>query len=567
MQKTIVVIGGAQGGPTAAARARELDESARIVLLEKHSHVSWVQAGLRYHLEGKVPRLEALDQERSAFFEKRYRIEVRTGSEAVGIDVDARRVHVRGEGGTLERLGFDSIIFAGGAEPIWPDIEGLDRRAPGVTHFRNLDDLNALRAALDGGAKQAVVVGCGPIGLDAAEGLRAAGLEVDVVERSTRILPSLSLTAARAAARILEARGTRLHTGVDVERVEELSGTRRRLHLSNGKALEADLVVVAIGMRPRTQLLSEAGASLNPDGSVRVDPHMATTLPRVYACGTAVCVPHAVTRAHLWLPQAAIADRTAQIAGRSAAVAPDGPFESLSPVAGTSMLQIGDHMFGRTGLSDGEARSFFGGDRIQVVTIHGWTCEAWLGCDDGSREITVRMVVDKERNVVVGGEVWGPFGAPRRLDILAAAVLEGWSPSRVAALDVAYTPEIGPAFDPINAAGTMAALTLNGEAWPMDAEQLALRLARGEDLCLVDVGRGDRGDPELWPEGTKHIPLEDLRERAKELPTDRPIVVLSHTGRRGHLASRILKQRGFERVSHLDGGALTWRLLVDQKPA
>lgn len=564
MPKTIVVIGGAQGGPNAAARAREFDENARIVLLEKHRHVSWVQAGLRYHLEGRVPRLDEVDREREASFEKRYRIEVRTGAEATALDVDARRVHVRNADGSVERLGFDAVIFAGGAEPIWPTIEGLEQRAPGVTHFRNLDDLHELKRAIDNNAKRAVVIGCGPIGLDAATGLRAAGLEVHIIEANSRILPSLSLTAARAAARALERSGTQLHTSTQVTKAETIEGNRRKIYLSNGEVLEADLVVMAIGMRPRTKLLSAAGASLNPDGSVRVDPHMATTLPRVYACGTAVSVPHAVTRGHLWLPQAAISDRTSQIAGRSAAMAPNGAMESLSPVAGTAMLQAGGLYFGKTGLNDAEARSFFGGDRIQVVTIHGWTCEAWLGKDDGSREITVRMVVDRERNVVVGGEVWGPYGVPRRLDILAAAVLEKWAPSRVAALDIAYTPEIGPAMDPVNAAGIMSALTLQGEAWPLEPEQLALRVARGEDVVLLDVGQSPRTRDPKWPSATVEIPLEELRDRVGELSKDTPIITLSHTGRRGHLAVRILRQHGFRDVCHLDGGALSWSLLVDR---
>jgi NADPH-dependent 2,4-dienoyl-CoA reductase/sulfur reductase-like enzyme/rhodanese-related sulfurtransferase len=564
MPKTIVVIGGALGGPVAAARARSFDEHARIVLLEKADHVSWVQADLRYHLEGKVQRLQDLDQERSAFFDRRHRIEVRTGAEAVGLDIDARRVLVKTSAGT-ERLPFDAVIFSGGAANAWPNVDGLRERAPGLVGFRNWDDLMGIRACLEAGARRAVVLGCGHNGLDAAEGLLAAGLEVDVVDRAGRILPSLSLTAARAAARLLTSRGIRLRLGEGVTGVELLSGNRRALTLSSGARLEADVVVVCTGMKPRTRLLGEAGASLNPDGSVRVDPHMATTLPRVFACGTAVCLPHAVSRAPVWNPNAAISTRTAQIAGRSAAlVSEDRALESLSPVAGTEVMEIGPLTFGRTGLSDAEARSAFGGERVQVVTVHSWSSEAWLGSASEERNITIRLVVETEQDRVVGGEVWGTFGVPRRVDMLAAAVLEGWSPSRLAYFDVAYSPSIGPALDPINAAGSLAEQTLADEAWPLDAEALALRLARGEPMTLLDVGKGGSGDERLWPEGTQHIGLEDLRDRADSLPKDRPVVLLSHTGRRGQLASRILKQRGFQEVWHLDGGALSWRLIVEE---
>lgn len=564
MARTIVVIGGALGGPVAAARARGYDENARIVLLERHSHVSWVQADLRYHLAGRVHRLAALDQERANFFDRRHRIEVRTGVEAIGIDVDARRVLVRSvEDGTTERMPFDAVIFSGGAGVIWPNVDGLRERAPGLTAFRNWDDLTGIREALAAGAKKAVVLGCGHNGLDAAEGLFDAGLEVQVVEKAGRILPTLSLPASHAAADALQARGVKLTLGDGVASVETLSGNRRVLTLESGTKVEADLVVVCTGMRPRTQLLAEAGASLNPDGSVRVDAHMQTTLPRVFACGTAVCVPHAVSRAPIWNPNAAISTKTAQVAGRSAALARQGgKLESLSPVAGTEVMEIGNVRFARTGLSDGEARSAYGGDRVLVTTVHTWSSEAWIGEPDEQRNITVRLVVDKERDRIVGGEVWGADGVPRRIDILAAAVVEGWSPARLSTLDIAYTPAIGPALDPINAAGSVAEQALADEAWLMDAETLALKVARGEDLTLLDVGKGDRGDKHRWPKGTLHVPLEELRERVDDLPKDRPVVVLSHTGRRGHLAARILKQRGFETVHNLDGGAMSWRLMV-----
>ncbi len=558
-KQTIVVIGGAQGGPIAAARAREFDEHARIILLEKAGHVSWVQAGLKAHLTGDIQGdLQELDTQRSSFFERRYRIEVRTHAEVVGLDNDARRVLVQTPDGP-ERVRYDAVIFAGGAKTSRP--AHLDLGGPGVTGFKNLDDLNAIRGLIKAGAKRAVILGGGGYGVDAAGGLLAQGLDVTVVEAKSRILPGYSITAARAAARALTDAGATLYTGDPVERVERTSETGRTLTLKSGRSLEADLVVLATGLTPRSQLLKEAGASLHRDGTIRVDRHMQTTLARVYACGTAVSVPHAVTGGATWLAQDAIIDRTAQIAGRSAAVGPQGVREELSPVAGTELLDVGGHWFGRTGLSDAQARSALGDERVCVVTVHSWSSEIWLGGD----VVTVRIVVDKRHHRVVGGEVWGKrgTGVPRRIDILAAAVLEGWSPSRVADLDVAYHPSTGPAYDPVNAAGTLAAMTIAGETTAMDPEVLTLKIAQGEPIQLVDVGKGDRGDADIWPGGTVHMPLEDLREHIGELDPERPAVLLSHTGRRAHIASRILAQRGFAEVYFLDGGALTWRLMRD----
>ena len=556
--QTIVVIGGAQAGPVAAARAREFSENARIILLEKAPHVSWVQADLKSHLKGRVPRLDVLDQDRKNFFEKRYRIEVRTNTEAIALDNDSRRVLVKSSEGE-ERIRYDAVIFAGGADTVVPDIEHLN--GPRVTKFRNIDDLKAIQEALQAGAKRAVVLGGGATGMHALEGLRASGLDVTVVDRDTRLLPGLSLEAAQAALNAVR------ETGVDVILEDYVTGAQptanggRQLKLASGKTIDADLVVICTGMRPRSKLLKDAGASLNRNGTIRVDRHMMTTLPGIYACGTAVSVPHAVTEGPIWLVQDSIQNRTAQIAGRSAAVGRDGKKESLSPVAATTLHEVGDSWFGRTGLSHAQARSALGGDRVILATVHGWSAEAWLsGCP-----ICVRLVVDKVKNRVVGGEVWGQTtDVVRRVDILAAAVIEGWAPARIADLDMAYAPLLGPAHDPVNAAGMLAEMIRNGEAKGMSADKLAFRLSQGDAIQLVDV---DHAKPEemerQWPPSTLNLPLDRLRDSVDSLDPKKPVVLLSYTGQHAHIGCRILDQSGFEEVYFLDGGYLTWRLTLN----
>ncbi|MCP4502857.1 MAG: FAD-dependent oxidoreductase [Deltaproteobacteria bacterium] len=561
MSKTIVVIGGANGGPVAAARIRSFAEDARIILLEKRNHVSWVQAGLRFHLEGKVGRLEDLDVERSSFFEKRYRIEVRTGAEVVALDSDSQRVVVRTSEG-LERIKYDSVVFSGGAVSKTLPIPGLE--GDRVCNFRNLDDLRTIQKAVDAGAKHAVIIGCGAFGLDAAEGLLAAGFTMDIVESASRILPGFSFLASRAAAKELIRDGVTLRLEKRIERLEDHAQGGKTVFLDDGTSIEAGLVVVAAGMRPRTELLKDQ-ASLNADGSVRTNRQMETTLRNVYACGTAVSVQHAVTHGHLWVPQAAIIDQTAQVAGRNAALAAnrsEQAKEGLNPVAGTIMHKVNGMWIARTGLSADDARkAFCEGEhdraRIQVNTVHAWAGEAWL---EKCENICVRIVVDKERDVVVGGEVWGRRGVPRRIDILAAAVLDGWAPSRVADLDIAYDPTLGPAYDPINACGTLAGAVKNGEVTTIDATTLTDWIKTKADLQIVDVGKGSKTDKAIAPKQTVNIPLEELRERTSELDPQKPLVLVSHTGRRAQLASRVLSQRGFCDVVFLDGGLITWSL-------
>lgn len=571
MARTIVVIGGAGGGPVAAARARELDEHARIVLLEKKPRPSWVQAGLRQLLSPtghKARRVADLEAERETFFDQRHRIEVRTSTEAVRIDPESHRIVLRStaapgsasltSSGSMDAIRYDAAIFSGGAEIVRPHIDGLAGER--VVGFRTPDDLEAIKRALAEGAKTALVLGAGPYGVDAACALRGAGLAVHVVDRADRVLPSLSLLGARAAARELTGAGIELHLRDEIGKATPRA-QGFAIELKSGARLDVDLVVLATGLRPSTGLLSDAGASLNADGSVRTTPDMQTTLPGVFACGTAVSVVHAVTRAPLWIPQAAIAARSAQIAGRNAALFADrsstSAKETLPPLAGSALYLVGDQRFARTGLSETEARTALGDERVVVITIHGYAGEPWVGGD----AMCVRLVVDRHKNAVVGGELWGREGVPRRIDLLGAAVESGWSPMRLADLDMAYAPTLGPAMDPLQQAGLFAALTLSGEARPISAEALALKVLKG-GVQIVDVSR--EGQPSRWPQGTVAIPLEKLRDRLGEVARDKPVVLVSQTGQRAWQAFRILKQRGVADVQHLDGGWMSFALTLDR---
>jgi rhodanese-related sulfurtransferase len=269
-----------------------------------------------------------------------------------------------------------------------------------------------------------------------------------------------------------------------------------------------------------------------------------------------VLVPHAVTKGLWWFPQGAIAERTAQIAGRNAAISEDQEKEEMCPVAGTAVLQIGGFWIGRTGLTDETARQHLGEQRIQIVTVHGYSSERWLH----GEHLCVRMMIDRENEAIVGAEVWGSQGVARRIDLLASAIVEGWSPSKVADIDMAYLPLLGPTNDPVREAGALAKLCLTGEANPVACEQLLLELQEGAGPELIDVSK-DGDYMGSWPAEAQHIPLENIREHLISLEKNKSIVLLSRAGRRAHLASRILSQSGFNDVRYLDGGALTWRLL------
>ncbi len=553
-QPTIIIIGGAHGGPTAASMARQFNEHARIILVEKAKDVMWVQADLRHHLEGNLALFEKILKERDAYFRERYQIEVRHSTEAIQLDMDARCVLLRSEQGQ-ERVHFDSIVFAGGAVSKPSGIDNLE--GPCVANFRNLDDIRKIKSVIHKGAKKAVVIGCGQYGIDAAEGLRVAGLQVEVVEKAPRILPRFSLQTARSMVHDLKRVGTQIHLGMHVVKAISRQPLGFALELSNGEILQADLVVVTIGSRPRTELLAQAGAAVQKDGSLRVDAHMATTLPNVYACGSAVSVPQVITHERQWLPQPSVTFRTAQVAGYNAAAADSGNSDRFQPVPGTQLFRIGDVWYGRTGLTQSEARKLYGDDKLLGVTVHGRSMEVWSGSDD----LAVHLLVDRTSQAIVGGEVWGKNGVARRLDLLAMAITAGLKPDALIDLDMSYSSELGTAFDVLKEAAMLARLTLLEQSKLMSSDKLALWYAEKKTFTLIDVSRESAASEKL-PVGARVLPLEELRKRLHEIDKRYPVVVSSQSGRRAFLAQRLLQQKGFDDVYHLDGGTTTWSLLM-----
>ncbi|HXW60088.1 MAG TPA: rhodanese-like domain-containing protein, partial [Myxococcota bacterium] len=294
------------------------------------------------------------------------------------------------------------------------------------------------------------------------------------------------------------------------------------------------------------------------EGLVRVDDHMATTLPNVYACGSAVSVPHAITHERRWFPQPAIVLRTAHIAGFNAAVDDKSRFDRLKPFCGTIIAEVGDTVFARTGLEEHEARLFFGEDNIFVTTVFGSTNSAF----HYDHEMCVKLLVAQKENRVIGGEVFGKNGVLRRIDLMGVAVLEGWAPEKLIDLDMAYLANSGPAFDPLKDAAMRAKTAFLEKEGIITAERLALWLAQTKDFRLVDVGE----TPLLsgrFGAVTMHLPLESLREHLEELKREStPIVLYSKSGHRSYLAQSALKQRGLNNVYHLDGGFAIWKMLA-----
>ena len=266
-KKTIIVVGGAHGGPSAVARARQANENARIILVEQEPFVTWVQASVKYYLSGDEAPVKQALKEQERYFIKRYNVEVRSNTRAVSLDLDAKVLVVQ-TGESFSRLAFDSLVFAGGALSKKLEVPGLE--GPRVTHFRNLIDAGLIKKAISEGAKKALIVGCGFYGVEAALALKNAGLEVVVVEKKKRVMPYFSMTFAEAILAKLREQNISVKLGTELISAQSYDNSFD-IELSNQEKISADLVVGCIGISPRTSLLAEAGAALDPEGLIRVD--------------------------------------------------------------------------------------------------------------------------------------------------------------------------------------------------------------------------------------------------------------------------------------------------------
>lgn len=540
MSRHIVIVGGTQAGPTAAARAREIDDDARITIVQRGGHLSFGFTGLHHHLAGEVGSLAELDREDAAFFEQSYGVQALLHTEAIGLNVAGRTLTVR-SGGVESALGWDSLVFALGAES--SRLEAV--RGDNVFTLRSLADAAALVKARAQGARRAVVVGGGSFGLEAVDGLTRAGFEVTLVEERARLLPRFGAQVASALREALAQRATVI-TGERVVGADHAQGRVTAVQLASGRRVETDLVVVCAGVRPRTELLREAGVGLRPDGTVAVDERAAVAgAPGVFACGASVSVPDAVSGQHRWWAQAAIADKVAQAAGENAA----GGDARMSRFTGTMVVRVGDVAVGRVGLSAAEARSVFGDDDVDTSLVPGRTHDAWF---PASQPLLLELISRRSTGTVLGAEACGG-AVDRRLDVVAVAIAGGLTVETLAGIDLCAAGAFGGARDVVNTAATLAVVERRGGGRSITPTDLLART----DWQIVDLRSAPSDDPGLV--GAVRIPLAELRARYRELDPARPTVVHCTSGRAGWLAMRMLRQRGFADVSNLSGGLAALR--------
>lgn len=536
----IVVVGGVAGGASAAARARRVNERASIVLLERGPHVSFANCGLPYYIGGEIERREALLLVSPKQFKEWLDIEVRTRHDALRIDRERRVLHVRNaETGEEYEERWDKLILSPGAAPFVPP--KLQVAADNVFTLRNLADTDGIKGFLTGGArKRAVVLGAGFIGLEMVEMLRRLQLDVTLVELQPQVLPVLHREMAQLVQDELERNGVHLRLGQAVTRADVRDGHVVAVELTSGELLPTDVVIVSVGVRPDTQLASEAGLALGDSGGIAVDEHMRTSDPSIYAVGDAVEYQHMVRGGRARVPLAGPANKAGRVAGEHAATG-QGP--KMPPVLGTAIVRA----FGVTAAITGGAPASGTGRTVYIPARHH------AGYYPGSEAMLIKLQYEAESGRLTGAQIVGGLGVDKRIDVIATAISLGGTVDALTDLDLAYAPPFGSAKDPIHMAGFAAQNAQRGLVSFVTPPE-----ARALDALWVDVA-----EPHEWPErevyGALNVPLPRLRERLGELDRARPLVVVCAAGKRAYYASRILEQHGFTRVHVLAGGVRALR--------
>lgn len=529
----IVIVGGVAGGATAAARLRRLDETAEIVVFERSGFVSYANCGLPYYIGGVIEDQEELTLQTPESFYERFRVQMKVHHEVTAIDRSAKTVTVRNLAtGEVFQESYDKLLLAPGARPTQPALPGvgLDR----LFTLRTVEDTLRIRRFVDTQhPKSVVLAGGGFIGLELAENLRERGLDVTIVQRPKQLMTPFDADMAALIHREVRAHGVRLALGHTVEGFAESEGGVQVL-LKDEQPLQADMVILAIGVTPDSRLAAEAGLELGLKGSILVNDRMQTSDPDIYAVGDAVQVNHFVTGQPALIALAGPANKQGRIAADNMA----GGDSRYKGSQGSSVLKIFDLTAAATGLNEAAARR--AGLDVEAVVLSPMN---HAGYYPGGRVMTMKVLFERRTGKLLGAQIVGSDGVDKRIDVLATAIRAGMTAADLTELDLAYAPPYSSAKDPVNMAGYMMENLLTGKVKQFRLDELAT-LPRDGSVTLLDTrttSEYSRGHAD----GFINLPLDELRDRLSELDPAKPVYVMCQSGLRSYLACRILTQHGF----------------------
>ena len=532
----IIVIGGVAGGMSAATRLRRLNEKAEIIVIEKSGHVSYANCGLPYYVGGVIENEKDLLLQTPASLHARFRLDVRVNTEVLAINPAKKVVAIKNlVNGETSELDYDKLILSPGASPVVPPIPGIER---GMT-LRTVEDVEKIAVSVGKNPASAVVIGGGFIGVEIAENLIHRKIPTALVEATHQVLMPLDPELATLVAKEMRTHGVDLHLGASVVKINADS-----VELSNGAVLPAEIVILAIGVRPEIGLAKAAGLEIGTRNGIKVDEFNRTSNPDIYAVGDAAEKTDALDGSATLVPLANLANRHGRVVSDHISGLTVRPVKTI----GTAIVKVFDLMIATTGWNEKRLKA---AERPhQAIHIHP---NSHAGYYPDAKQMTLKLIFDPKTGEILGAQGVGIEGVDKRIDVIATAMRGGITAPELADLELAYAPPFGSAKDPVNMLGYVAENVVSGLSKVAQWHEIDEYRENGYELLDVrsveECGRG------IIP-GAINIPVDEIRDRYKEL-TNKNLLVNCQVGLRGHTGSMLLKELGFNAVN-LDGGYLTW---------
>ncbi|CAN2221180.1 HcaD Uncharacterized NAD(FAD)-dependent dehydrogenases [Candidatus Nanopelagicaceae bacterium] len=532
----IVIIGGVAGGMSAATRARRLDANAEIIVLEKSGHVSYANCGLPYYVGGVIEEEKDLLLQTPESLHARFRLDVRISSEVIAINRIKKTVSVRNLlSREVDEIGYDKLILSPGASPVVPPIPGVER----AMTLRTVEDVERITNRVNEKPANAVVIGGGFIGVEIAENLIHRGIKTALVEAMPQVLAPLDPEMASLVAKEMALQGVELHLADGVSTIDPTTVT-----LTSGAILPADLVILAIGVRPDTSLAKAADIKVGTRGGIEVDDFNRTSDPDIYAVGDAAEKVDALDGEATLVPLANLANRHGRVAADHISGLITRPVKTI----GTAIVKVFDLMIATTGWN--EKRLSADGRAYMAIHTHP---NSHAGYYPDAKQMALKLLFDPTTGEILGAQGVGIEGVDKRIDVIATAIRGGITAPELADLELAYAPPFGSAKDPVNMLGYISENLISGLVETAQWNQIDDFVAKGFDLVdvrtAVEFGRGSIP-------GAISMPVDEIRDRVSELK-NKDVLVNCQVGQRGHTATMLLKELGFNAVN-LDGGYLTW---------
>lgn len=546
----IVIIGGVAAGASAATKARRMDETAEITIFEKGPYVSFANCGLPYYVGGTIKNRENLILVSPELFKNRFNIDVQVDTEVLAIYPEKKTIKIKNATEESE-VGYDKLILGMGGEPIVPKFPGINLHH--VYNVFTVPDADQIVNMLKNGVKSAVVVGGGFIGLETAEGMLNRGVQTTLVEAQDQLLTNFDPEFSLPVEQQLKELGLDIRLGNSLnEIIGDENGCVKAVKLSDGCEVATDLVILAVGVRPRVSLAKDCGIVLGETGGVLVDAEMRTSIPDIYAAGDIVESMHLVSKQKVRIPLAGSANKQGRIAGNNAV----GGELLFKGVLGTAIIKVGKLACARTGLNEKECIQY--GLSYDVTYLYSNSSASYY---PGADSLIIKVVFEKITGRLLGAQVVGRKGADKRIDVYATAIYANLTVFDLENLDLAYAPPYASAKDPVIMSGMVASNLVRGvvkAVKPMDA----VELGKQENTILLDVrSAGEFADGSL--EGAVNIPVDELRARMGELDKNKKLIVYCGVGYRAYLACRILIQNGYD-AYNVSGGYYTCTMDISE---